>query len=345
MFTSFILLGFFLSPSEIRADEDEFSKSYSEEYDVDRDATLSVKNKFGEIVCQNWEKNVVSINVLVTVETGSSKKGQEYLDQIDVTISGTRNRVEAVTEFNKGGNFKNAEINIDYMIMMPPTLHLELENKFGEIVLDEAEGPASLDIAYGDLDVNSLMNKDNKIVIQFGEGNVGFISSADIKLSYSELDVEGANYLDIKSSFSDLTVEKSDGLTVDSQYDDVSIDKVGAVTIESKFSDVEIDSQDGKFFIDIQYGELSIDYVNQVTGKCEIYNSFGDVSFSINPDAAFYLDGEAKYGSISISVPEDNITHRESGYTTNIYEGTVGNSARSDDVLFIRSKNGSVHIK
>lgn len=324
---------------------DPIEKKYSGEYQVNKDATLYINNKYGEIQCQNWDKSVVSIEVTVTVEARNEEKAQRYLDMIDVSLKGTRDRVEGVTSIREGQSFNNVEFSIDYRIMMPKSLSIDFVNKFGEIVLEEVEGPANIEIAYGEFDITALGNEKNMLDVKFSEGDLGYLKGGKVDLSYSELEINGAGDLILDTKFSEIEVDKAESLTLASQYDDYSIEMVGPVTITAQFTDIEIGTQNGDFDYDLQYGELSVDEVRSVKGRRVIENSFADVTLSFATGVAFTVDVETRFGEFDYPSSKTNIRHEEKGYTTHIYSGTFGDGASASDLLYIRSKNGSVYFK
>src|SRR5437763_1621081 len=76
---------------------DEYTKKISKSYDVNKDATLSVKNKFGKVHCENWDKNTISIDVTITVTASNQEKANKYFDKIRIDITGSNSLVTAVT--------------------------------------------------------------------------------------------------------------------------------------------------------------------------------------------------------------------------------------------------------
>ncbi len=129
---------------------------------MNKDATLAIKNKFGKIHCQNWDKNAISIEVTITLEASSQDKANKYFDKISISFTGNADRVTATTSFddNLFGN-NNNEFSIDYMVKMPKTIGIELDHKFGDIILEEVQGPSIIELGYGSLKVNKLSGNDN----------------------------------------------------------------------------------------------------------------------------------------------------------------------------------------
>jgi hypothetical protein len=330
--------------TETFARSEDYKKTFKEEFKVNKDAELYIRNKFGEVVCRNWDENKVSITVEVTVEASNESKANKLLDRIDVELSGDASRVKGITDIADGSGISNVEFSIDYMIVMPKSMKVDIDNKFGDIVLDEVDGAAKLSIAYGDLEANALNSTTNDLVIKFGEGNFGYVKEADVEIAYSELEIEGSDILELDTKFSEIELGKAGEADITSQYDDYSIEWLGPVDCEAKFSDMTIEYQQGPFNFDIQYGELEVDNIAGVEGRCEVENSFGDVSLEFESGAAFYIDAEVKFGSMDYPKSNTDIKHTEEGYTTHLYEGTFGEGADRANVLYIRTKNASVSI-
>jgi hypothetical protein len=59
---------------------------------------------------------------------------------------------------------------------------------------------------------------------------------------------------------------------------------------------------------------------------------------------SFKVDAEMKFGDLSYPRNNSRLTHEEKGYTTNLYNGTIGKDDTPDGLLTIRSKNAGVRI-
>jgi len=333
-----------LTAAGAMAKSDEVERKMKEKYQVNEDALLVVQNKYGSIHCHNWNENAIEIEVTITVEARNEEKAQKIMNRIGVSISGSADKVKCVTSLD-GGSFNNVEFSIDYEIMMPASVRIDLVNKFGDLYVDEVNGEASIDLSYGDLEVAALNNPNNTIEMKFSDGEFGYIANGDVKVSYGEVEIDGADQLDITSNFSELDLGKFAKLDMNSQYDDISIEKTGPVSFTGSFTDMEIEALHGNFKIDSQYGDVQINYVDGDFTKGEVYNSFADVYLTFAEGAAFTIDAEAKFGDLYYPESRASISHKELGYTTNIYKGTYGAKSSNAATLKIRSKNSSVTIK
>lgn len=131
---------------------EDFNKTYKEKYDVDKGASMVIRNKFGDIHCQAWDESSVDITVTIKVDAFSQEKANRVFEKIDVELGGTRTKVEGITTV---GSISNADFSIDYNIRMPRWINIDLDNKFGDIYLDEADGMVKINLEYGAMEANS----------------------------------------------------------------------------------------------------------------------------------------------------------------------------------------------
>jgi len=326
---------------------EKFTRTISKQYDVNSDALLSVTNKFGKIHIENWDKKVVSIDVTITVEARSEEKANRIFDDIRIDISGTSSRVEAQTEISDrlsgGGN--GAEFSIDYMISMPSSLQVSLENKFGDIYLDQVDGPATVDLGYGNLEAKSFSNGDNNLTIKFSTATLDHIKGGEIDIKYSTLNLGDAGELTIESKFSTMNLESLNEGNIESKYDNYSIKKINAIDSESGFTSFTIGTLTQRGKMDTQYGGIEIDFIPSGFDEVIVTNSFGDVDLTFAGDASFRVDASMKFGSLHYPRDLSDIKTTEEGYTSTSYVGTIGKQSNPEAMVHIESQNASASIK
>ena len=147
---------------------EDYSKTIKNKYNVNDNAQLVIQNKFGEVRCLNWTEKAVSIEVTITVDASSQEKAQKLLDKISVSMSGSSDKVEAITDIAETG-FNNVEFSIDYIVMMPENVRLDLMNKFGDSYVEEVSGQSRLEIQYGNMEIKSLKHSSNNIIVKFSD--------------------------------------------------------------------------------------------------------------------------------------------------------------------------------
>jgi hypothetical protein len=321
----------------------DFTKTYyNEKFDVDKGASLVIQNKFGDIHCQAWDESNVSVNVTVKVDASNQDKADRIFDKIDITLTGSRSKVEGKTSV---GNISNADYSIDYDIRMPRWITLDLGNQFGNIYLDETDGSAKINLEYGDMEANSFNGSNTDLTIKFSNVETGYIKNGNVNIEYSELDSKGADNLKLYSRFSELSIEKISSLNLDSQYDEINTGSAGQIISVSRFSGLKFDKINGDFDFDMDYGDLEAKYISAAFKVGKVRNSFAGVTLGFDPKASIYINAEMEFGELSYPKSGSSVNHETSGYTTNIYKGRIGASAGSASQLTVDSKNADVDIE
>ena len=131
-------------------------KKINKEFTVNSDATLKIDNSYGNIDIVTWDENRIVIEVTITTNGNNLDKVLKKLDGINVDFSSSSNFVSAKTRFNKSRswwNWGNSNVNmkINYVIKMPITNNVDLDNNYGSINLDKLEGHATIECDYGEI--------------------------------------------------------------------------------------------------------------------------------------------------------------------------------------------------
>jgi hypothetical protein len=322
---------------------EEFEKSIKKSYDVNKDASLILKNKFGEIRCETWDKNVISINVQILVDARNEQKAQRVFDKIDVEISGSKNLVEVITHL-ESINGSSVEFSINYKVFFPETITLNLVNKFGNTYLSDIYGPSKIKISYGDIYVDGLLNENNKLEVAFGDASIDKIRKAYLEFSHSEISIDDIEIAEIDSKFSELSIDEIGELDLVTQHDDIEIDRLDLLILDSQFSDIEIGKISRLAEIDIQYGGCSIETLDHRFEKINIISSFSDVKIGIDNKASFSVSAKLKFGDLRFPKAQSDIWKFIERPTSTEIEGVIGSEKNPSSSIVVDSKNGDVKL-
>ena len=325
--------------------KEEFKKTVNKSFDVDKNAVLTLKNKFGKIHCENWDKSSIAVEVTITVEASSQEKANKYFEKIAVDISGSSSQVSVVSNFDDN-LFKNNkdEISVDFMISMPATISVEVDHKFGDLILPDVEGNSSIELGYGSVKAKKLGGDENDLEIKFSEGYVGYVKNAQIELQYGELEIDEAASLSVESKFSAFKLGKADVLTMETGYDEDVIGTVRDLDIEAGFSDVEIRNVADRLVADFDYGELSVKEMGSNFKYVEITSSFSGANIGFNPSSSFRVSATVKMGELSYPRDKARMNVEELSFTSNKYEGMVGDNDNTSSKVVIEAKNAGVNL-
>ena len=325
----------------------EYTRVIKKEFNVNPDAQLTVSNKFGQIHCSNWDKNVVSIEVKVIVEAANDNTAAKMLEKINVNFNGTASLVEATTVLEEMKTSGKSRFQIDYLINMPVGMSIDLTDKFGDIYVCEASGKARIILSYGNLEINMLNNSDNLIDLKFcGSGKIKSMKGAVVNLKYSTLEVEYAGSIRLDSKFSNLNADKIIALNMAFEGGALDVRNSSTVESRSKYSEMDFERVEQSLNLDIQYGSCSVSNMGPDFTSISIKNRYADVDVRLNETSVYTLDAAMKF--CELSFPENNsvLNYRSVTSTSSELRGVVGGKeAKPKASVLIRSAYGSVSLR
>lgn len=334
---------------------EEFSKNLHKEYNADANTLLIIQNKFGDVDINNWDKNKVTIDVKITVDHKNEEKAKELIDYINVEFSQSGNTIKAITEiddkFSKWNTFSfsddHKEFSIDFKINIPKNIKLNLENKYGNVFINEIEGHSKISVKYGNLKVNKITRENVKplseVYLAYSDGTIDECKWLNLTLKYSKLEIEECKALIAVTKYSRLYVDKGSSIVCESKYDEYRIGKITNFVTTSAYTDFDINEIYKKLEFDNRYGSLNIDYVPANFEKINIENEYGDIDISIDPNASYNIKGYAKYADIDY--PNQGRVSRIKESSSLHIEGLVGTDNNTKSFVEIETKYGSVDLE
>ncbi len=339
-----------------RAAEDEYSKKIHKEYDTNEQTHLDLTNKYGDVEITNWSKNTLVIDVKITVDHRSEEKAKELLDHITVNFNQNDNTIEVETEieenFNKSSWFfdfdsNNKKFSIDYEIKMPKSLQLTLENKYGDVFLDEVTGQADLTVKYGNLKANKILRNNtkplSKIYLAYSDGTIEEANWLKMTLKYSKMEVNKSTALIAVTKYSKLYTNETSSIVAESKYDHYYLGDVENLVSESKYTDYKLDQLNKKLDVNTKYGDIDISYIPKTFEEITIDNKYGHIDLKIDKAASYKIDGTAEYGDIDY--PESKNVNRMEENTDLKIHGIIGKAKNPKSNIKLKTKYGDIEIE
>jgi hypothetical protein len=324
---------------------DEYTKTVKKEFNINPDATITINNKFGKVQCTNWDKNVVAIEVLITVTASDEEGAERQFKRISIDFTGTPEAVSAVTTIDPKGGPKKGGFSIDYNVSLPASVNLDLTNKFGDIFINELNGKGKINLGYGSLDIKKLGNSDNLLDIKFSKARINWIKGAVVILKYSEMDLDYAGSLRLDSKFSDLDADKIIALNVNFEGGTLNMENSSAVDSKSKFSDLKINRIEQSLNLDIQYGSCDVREMPVEFTSVNIRNKYANVSIGLPKQAKYSLDAELKFCDLDYPAEMARFSFRSVENTGKKYKGVIGTTEETpSSKVVVRSEFGNVSL-
>jgi len=325
--------------------EDKFTKEYHRDFNVTPNMLFQLINKFGDVQIENWDKNMVSVNVVITVETSSKDKANAIFEKIVINFSQIDTMISAITNIRE--HIKNGKISIDYTIKMPKNQRMDLQNSYGDVFINELTGKSNITVKYGNFQANKLNFGDSKprtyLYLAYSNGNIENCDWLKIKLDFSKLDIESAEALIIKSKYSKLQIEKCNSIVADSRFDDpFDIEQVNNFVCTGEYSNYNIGKINNKLDIDLKYSNIDVDEVSNNFNDITVGLKYGHANINFSDNASYALEADADYGSVDI--PDCEIIKKIVDKTESKITAVVGSSKSPKAKVKISTKFGNVEL-
>ncbi|MBN1950507.1 MAG: hypothetical protein JW801_04845 [Bacteroidales bacterium] len=331
-----LLLVLFLCPE--RGSAQVFTDRKVRIFKVAQNATVEVYNKYGKIHVITWDKDSVRFEVDLRLSTDSYQKMDKLRKNIGFKFSGTPTNVVAKTTFTAEGgvisDFVDAympsdEVSIDYMVYVPENVKLKIENKFGDIYMDDFHGNLNLVLSNGNLEANRLSGSP-VLFLSSSNGVINSISNGKITASYSDIDIYTYSVLTLETKSSVINLEKGKDVDVDSKRDKYRVEAINDFNAEGYFSHFNIESLTRELRCGLKYGDVRVRDISDKFSFINIDSEYADVELFFNWNTSYNLDivhhNEA-YINLPANLAKVNTKVMDEGEKLMVTYGKVGNTA------------------
>jgi len=267
-------------------------------FKVTENTVVEVSNKYGKIHVITWDKDSVRFEVDLRLSTNSYQKMDKMRENITFDFTGTKAYVVAKTTFsNQAGvisDFVDAfipsnQVSINYMVYLPDYVSLKIDNKFGDIYIDDYNGRVDLTLSNGDLKANKLSGSP-RIILSSADGVINSISNGKVYVSYSDLEIKESSglYLDTKSSR--VTLGKGFNVDIDSKRDKFQIGTVRELSVNGYFTSVHTDFLIKQLNCTMKYGDIEINDIADAFSLINIESEYTDIDLYFGRSTSYNLD-------------------------------------------------------
>ena len=180
-----LLMGVFLSHLNAFAQESKLivkQKKIKRHYLVSPTDTLIIKNGFGKLIINTWDKNEITIDITASGKAMTKTRAQDILNNISIMEGkdtdlkrviffqtsvkapyNNNNGVNRITTADKSG--LNFEANVVYMVNAPKNITLDVKNTFGDVDLGDFKGKLNIEILHGHLHAKNISGSYKKISV------------------------------------------------------------------------------------------------------------------------------------------------------------------------------------
>ncbi len=327
----------------------EKTKTIKKEYEVNADASLLIKNKYGNVDVISWDQNRVEIEVTITVSGNSESKVIDRLSKITVNFENSRSEVSAKTSIensSKGWYNSNNKMNyqIDYKVKVPVTNSVDLNNDYGTITLNEIKGKAEINCDYGKILIGSLFHENNSINIDYtSESEIELMNGGSINADYSKFRIEKAKKIELNADYTDSEFVNIEDLNFVCDYGKLQVGQANNVDGHGDYLTIRLGTIYKNLSIDADYGGIKVDKLMKGFESVRIHSDYAGIKIGMENDISFNFIGKSSYGGFDIE--GDNVTYLKKAVksTSKYYEGFV-KQENSGATIDISSEYGSVKL-
>ena len=320
-------------------------KKINKTFNVSSDTELHIDNSFGKVHIDTWDKNQIQAQITIKAEAKGGNS-QELLDRITIDIDESSSEVSLRTEIenkrNWGRNSQKFEIN--YLVKMPKGNPLDLENRHGDIFLDNFDGRLDLDLAHGQL-VTEKLTGEVDINVAHGNGGrilsasngdlqlrhyqrmrIGYLGNMEVDVAHAGFELEKAGTLDLESQHTNFEIGEIKDLKLYLQHGNADLGNVGSLSTEMQHGDIDIDQLSQSIEVDGSHSDVRVDKLSSgfklvdFTGN---HSYFGvGLSGNVNCSIEAKLDhGKMKYEKERVNMSFVSIKDQRAEY-----KGVMGSS-------------------
>ena len=332
-----------------------YSNRIIKSFSVQKNATLDVYNKYGKIHFITWEKDSVNITIDYLLTASKQEKIEKMKQSVRFDFVPSKYFVSAKTQIgNKSDDIVQnindmvtifgSSIQIDYTIRIPADINLKIENKFGDIYIDDVAGNVSLKLSNGDLKANKLTGNANDLDLSFGNSSITNIDNARITAIYEDVYIKSTNKISFNTKSSKITIDDVEDVKSISKRDKYYIGNMNSMSGNSTFSDFTIRNLNDEMLFDFKYGNVHVDNISKKFSMIKTTSKYTDFRLYFDKTSSFDVDIAQTSGSLNFSKDVFDLKQNTVVETKKTYSvGKVG-SLNTNAKLSMTAELGNIDL-
>ena len=278
-------------------------KKVHNQYTVQANDQLAIDNCYGHVHINTWDKNQMTIDIVVTIEAGSTAEAQDMLDNITFNTESNENgrhRVYCKTVLTKPSHNKHTQMTIDYTINTPRINPMDISNKYGDVYLADFSGMLEMNVQYGSLSTQVLSGTGKHITVAYGNATINTLETGICDISYSNLSIDQGDNLVVNNKYGQTNIEHVNNLKIEQRYGNMHIGSVKNITGDADYANVDIGTLDKSADMFLKYcGRANFSSVSKYVDLLKLDVAYTALDLKINENANFTMDIKSSYGSVN----------------------------------------------
>ena len=271
-------------------------------------ATVSLKNQFGNIVLQPWDKKDLRLEFELKVMAKNKAQAEEVLNDMGIVKRAVSGAYSLELRGADGGSNEERKIESHWTVYIPKAkFALIIANRFGNVnIPDYACKALSAHVKFGSLLCGSLQTDEQK---------------CELKVEHGSLTLTDCKTANVQAKFSSVDITRCTNLVLNVQHSEqVSIGTCTDLNLVCEFSGVTLD-QAQNATVNLQHSKLNAKAVRNLNGSLhhsdihikEVAETLSIPSAEHSAIAASIVSAKdfksatanAQFGAISLQIPKE----------------------------------------
>jgi len=331
------------------------SKSISKNYGINKFTKVDITNKYGEVKIIEKDADSVVFEIKIYVESSSKDKLDELINSVAINFSNTNYYLTAETLFDADKSLfsdlkKLSEafvsssnvIKVDYTVYLPTYVEVKIDNKFGDIFIENLKNQITVSLQNGNFKATNLEGNCDLYFNFCNSVNISNILSGKIDINYSEMKIKKAEQLNIISKSTTAKIDEINILNLDSKRDKYRITKINYLYGQTYFTDFDVEELAQEISLDLKYGEIEMESILKTFSLISFTSMFTDIVLKLETGANYSIDISNKDAELDLNEKLTKLEQKTlANGITNIF-GTIGSTSNSK--IKINVEGGSLMI-
>ena len=255
--------------------------------------SVTINNKYGSVVVSTWEKDSVKISVTRSISEKTPDRLKRLAENIDFRFREGQGLIVGETVFGskhatfiqnvkEAGNISTAgpRTKIDYNITIPAYVHLDITNKYGDVVLPALTGHVKVDLSNGNIQSRDLSGLA-EMTLAFGNAEFRNIRQGNIFLNFVNFTCDNSELLTIDGRSSEIRIKDVDHLKISSRRDRINLSNARVFEVDAYFSNISCLNLESYGNLKLTYGRLEQLNLSANFKSCDIISQTCDVNLKL----------------------------------------------------------------
>jgi len=334
------------------------SKTINKGYKINSATNVEIKNKYGDIKIYESNSDSVNFEIKVYAESASQERLNDLINGVTFKFNSTNYYLNVETIFDADKNlfsdFKKITdifitteniIEVDYIVYMPANLNLKIENKYGNVTIDNFTNNFNLILENGNFKAKDLSGTST-LDFNFCESiEINSLSTSSITLNYSNLKIDDVQQLTLNSKSGDIKIDKINILNIISKRDKFKIGNINNLYGETYFTDFDVKELNQEVSLNLKYGEAEFEKILKNFNLVDFTSLSADIGINLEVGSSFAFDLSENKTNLKLNEKILKIERKFLTSGSSTISGKIGTSEKAKIKLNLNGGSLTIDFK